>query len=286
MNYDFQRDGVGGLLETTHNVEELRRLFLDWDIIGGDGGEGTERGDGGSWHGACHMLAAGIVAESKSGDLAWFEIAWDERSSSYAPVAVVKSGSKVEVHNVLGRAVDWANTTSVVAYVEGNSCGATSNRSADDPGNSDKDDRRQDYNRFPLDLAGEGGKVWEHWCTTRNLVDDKGPGMQALRAYLSLLCIGGGSFAATVLRGRPSYGHPAQLAGCVKSGLVSASDAGWTGTPDPIPPEAVVLYHYSDPVISLAASRRLPLEKAKGLRFFMFPRSIHLWQKPEHCHPA
>lgn len=278
MNYDFQRDGAGRLVENDHNLMQLRHLLCDWDIIGGDGGEGTARDDGGTWHGACHLLAAGIIAEHADKGMAWFEIAWDKRSSSYLPVAVLRRGNSIEVHNVIGQAAEWAKATRTLAYVEGNSCGEISNKCATDPGNSDHVDRRQDYHRFPLDFTGEGGKVWEHWCTTRNIREDTAPGVQAIRAYLTLLCIGGTAFAAMVLRGRPFYGHPAQLAACLRAGLVTEGDASWSGAPEPIPADAQLLFHYSDPVLSHAACTRLPLSREVEPQYFMFQRGINLWQ--------
>jgi hypothetical protein len=277
VSYRFQRDPRGRLLETEDNLEEMRNLFLDWDVIGGDGGEGTKAGDGGAWHGVCHLVAAGVLGVQKNAGLAWFEVGWDQKLGRYGALVVRQDGSGVQIENITGQGKAWADKVRIVAYVEGNSCGAISNKDAVDPGNSDEHDRRQDYNRFPLDFESEGGKVWEHWCTTRDIRSSGGTGEQVLRAYLTLLAVGGTEFVATVLRGRPYCGHPAQLKACIESGLVTAENASWSGTPEPIPMSAQVLFQYSDPLLSFSACRRLLLADS-GRQYFMFQRCIHLWQ--------
>ncbi len=277
MSYGFQRDPHGRLLETETNLQEMRRLFLDWDIIHDDGGEGTKRGDGGAWHGACHLVAAGILGVHKNGGPAWFEVGWDQKRGRYDALVVIEDGAGVQIENITGRGQSWVDDVRIVAYVEGNSCGAISNKGAVDPGDSDVRDRRQDYNRFPLDFEGNGGKVWEHWCTTRNIRSFGGIGEQVLRAYLTLLAVGGTEYAATVLRGRPYCGHPAQLKACIESGLVTEEDASWPGSPEPIPARAQILFQYSDPLLSFAACRLLSLGD-QGRRYFMFQRCIHMWQ--------
>lgn len=278
MGYNFQRDAQGRLLETGKNLQEMQKLFLDWDIIEGDGGEGTKPGDGGAWHGVCHLVAAGAVGLQKSGDLVWFEVGWNQDKSQYRTLAVRQDDQSFHIEDITGCGASWADRVRIVAYVEGNSCGAISHKEAKDRGNSDRDDRRQDYNRYPLDFESNGGKVWEHWCTTRDIKSVKGLGCQVLRAYLTLLAVAGAELAATALRGRPYCGHPKQLKACVKAGLATERDASWLGLPEPMPVNAQILFQYSDPLTSLAACQRLPTAKGKK-KYFMFQRCIHLWQR-------
>lgn len=277
MNYSFQRDSQGRLIENDHNLHEMQRLFLDWDIIKDNGGEGTRRGDGGAWHGACHLVAAGILGVHKNSGLVWFEVGWDQRRECYEAQVVLEGETGMRIKNITGHGKSWAEEVRIVAYVEGNSCGAISDKNAADLGNSEIDDRRQDYNRNPTDFERQGGKVWEHWCTTRDIRSSDALGKQVLRAYLTLLTIGGTEFAATVLRGRPYCGHPTQLKACIEAGLVSEEDASWPGIPEPIPTSAQLLFYHSDPFQSLAACRQLPLGE-NSRNYFMFQRCLHQWQ--------
>lgn len=277
MTYSFQRNSQDRLAESEYNLQAIRRLFLDWDIIQDDGGEGAARGDGGAWHGTCHLVAAGILGVQKNRRLAWFEVGWDKKQGRYEAQVVLEDETGIRIENITGRGESWADEMQIVAYVEGNSCGSISNTAAVDPGNSDEIDRRQDYNRVPMDFESDGGKVWEHWCTTRDIKSSGGIGEQVLRAYLTLLAVGGTEFAATVLRGRPYCGHPAQLKACIEAGLVTKEDVSWPESPEPIPINAQLLFQYSDPFLSFAACRRLPLGN-KGRQYFMFQRCLHLWQ--------
>lgn len=277
MSYNFQRED-GKLIENEHNLHEIIRLLLDWGIINHNGGEGTRAGDGGSWHGICHIVAAGVVGQLANGQPAWLEIGWHPIKKRYCPIIVFEDNNEIRVQDIDGKAKEWASRITVRAYVEGNSRGRISNRQAIDPGVPEKNDRRQDYDRFPLDFENEGGKVWEHWCTTRDIKKKDGSGAQVLRAYLALLSVVGTEFAAVILRGRLNYGHPDQLRGCIEAGLITKKDANWLGWPKPIPMDSQILFYYSEPLLSFAACKRLLL-KHDQVQYFMFERSIHLFQR-------
>src|SRR5262249_55929307 len=90
--------------------------------------------------------------------------------------------------------------------------------------------RRQDFDQ-PATSPLEGGKVWEHWCTLRDLRPSNRVGLSALTAYVSLAAALGDRFCAAVARGRRDYGHPRQLCALVHAGFVAKDVASWDVTP-------------------------------------------------------
>ena len=82
-------------------------------------------------------------------------------------------------------------------YVEGASRGHILDRNAKDPGDPQTVDRRQDYDRS-VSSEEDGGPGWEHWCTSRDIVQPESLGSGLLKAYLTLVAVLGGRFAATV----------------------------------------------------------------------------------------
>ena len=125
---------------------------------------------------------------------------------------------------------------------------------------------------------GDGGPVWEHWSTTRDIRSSSVIGTSVLEAYLTLVSCVGGRFVAAIARGRREHSHPRQLAALVESGLLTTAEATWDVMPDPIPGAAQNLLYEARPADALAASELLPFTTGTQ-RYFMFQRRIRRWSK-------
>jgi hypothetical protein len=136
--------------------------------------------------------------------------------------------------------------------------------------------RRQDFDQ-PIASDLEGGKVWEHWCTLRDLRPPNRLGLSALTAYVSLVTALGDRFTAAVARGRRDYGHPTQLAAMVHAGFVGPEAATWDVSPTAVPAAAEKLLLAADPVRSLDAVEKL--DWSKGPRYYMFARKLESWSQ-------
>jgi hypothetical protein len=122
-------------------------------------------------------------------------------------------------------------------YLEGASRGHILDRSANDAGNPDKDDRRQDYDQ-PTNSSKDGGPVWEMWTVSRDIRTTNRLGSSLIQAYVELLRILGGRFAAVVARGRmePEYGHLRQMCAMIDASIISAEASLVDIEPISIPP--------------------------------------------------
>jgi hypothetical protein len=63
--FDFEVTASGDLVDSTANVEALRKIWLDRSMVNGaDLGPGDEGDfDNGAWHVACHLIGAGGVRQ-------------------------------------------------------------------------------------------------------------------------------------------------------------------------------------------------------------------------------
>jgi hypothetical protein len=222
--YGFAINSHGHLLDSEDNFQKAQRMFLDWKIINGQGGPGTNSNDKGSWHVLCHLAGAAALYQSSEKLPGWAGITYDEASNSY--VATFSYYYKEKVRTAL---LDSEEARHVITgyeprgYVEGASRGHILNRKANDPGDPQKDDRRQDYNQ-PVDSTKDGGPVWEHWTTTRDILTSDSLGTGLLRSYLRLVALLGGRYCGTVARGRfeREYCHIIHLCSLVHAGLYCA----------------------------------------------------------------
>lgn len=278
--YKFETQVNGNLVDNAKNVKRARKLFQDSVIIQGRWGPGRQGDfDYGGWHSLCHLVAGAGVYQSSRGYF-WVAITHAENEDKYiATVSVQERDGTVrtvqlnstEGHNLL----DQAN---LLGYVEGTSRGHISARNVEDPPEVFNRWSRQDFD-CAVGSTNDGGTVWEHWCTTRDLRPSNTIGDSVLRAYITLVSTLGGEFVSTVARGRRSYNHPIQLCALVKSGFITRQDSLWDTTPHKIPTTAERLFQEARPADCLRAVKSLIWTPSGDHRYFMFSRRINSWSK-------
>lgn len=275
FQFDVASDGTPQ--NTTGNVDALRRVWLDRGMISGaDLGPGNP-GDfnHGAWHVACHLVAAGGVRRAADGRLLWLEIAHRPTDDRYYASVTVRAGGRARTHP-LGST--QANTllagSTLLGFVEGTSEGHVSARGVTDAPTRFNRWMRQDFDQR-ANSRREGGKVWEHWCTVRDIRPHDAIAASVLQGYIALVSALGDRFVPTVARGRRDYAHPKQLWACVRSGLTAESSATWDTTPIAIPRTVEPLLLQARPADALTAAERLPWDQTP--RYYMFARRIARW---------
>jgi hypothetical protein len=275
--YGFELKLNGNLADNPANLERLRALFRDGSIIGGSFGPGNQGDfDNGSWHILCH-LAGGAGVLSRDGARAWVGITHKGSPDEYeATVAYRDSGGlrKLPLASQAGQA--FLQTSVVLGYIEGSSCGHILAREANDSVQIFNTWRRQDFDKRTGSSA-PGGTVWEHWCTTRDLRPSNRPGDSLLRGYLVLVSALGGLFVAAVARGRRSHEHPRQLCALVKAGVHTTQQATRDTTPMPIPKDVQKKLYEARPAEYLTAAEKLQWPPSRIPGYFMFARRISEW---------
>lgn len=280
-SYGFEIDDRGHLLNEAANVERLRRLWLDRSEISGDDLGPGDPGDfdNGAWHVACHLLGGAGVRRLKNGKLAWLEISHSSSDDSYY-ASVTSAGPRraqtVRLDSAEGRSL--LEGSSLMGFVEGTSLGRTSARSVADSPTLFNLWRRQDFDQ-PPGSKSDGGRVWEHWCTLRDIRQSHRIGTSVLTAYVSLVAVLGDLFVPTVARGRRDYGHPKQLGAMIHAGLVGEKSALWNGQPAPVPTNLEPLLEEADPAASLRAVS--DLDWSNPPHYYMFARKIAAWSKAD-----
>ena len=195
----------------------------------------------------------------------------------YFASATVRDGHSTRtlpLDSAEGRALLDGST--LLGFVEGTSVGRVSARFVADPPTLFNLWRRQDFDQ-PPGSEEDGGRVWEHWCTLRDIRRENAIGTSVLTAYVSLAAALGDLFIPTVARGRREYGHPLQLCAMVRAGLVGTESATWNGTPTAIPKELERLFQEADAAVSLKAAETL--DWSFPPRYYMFSRKIEGWSK-------
>jgi len=276
----FETTDEGDLENSATNVETLRRLWLHHTLIADKNLGPGDRGDFdfGAWHVSCHLAGAGGVRRAQDGRLLWLEISHDPAHDEYFASLTFRGArgpETIRIDSSDGRAV--LADSKLLGFVEGNSEGRISARGANDPPGLFNLWRRQDFDQ-PVDSAADGGKVWEHWCTLRDIRPSSRIGNSVLTAYVSLASALGDQFPATVCRGRRDYAHPVQLAAMVFAGFVSSKSALWRGSPFPLPAEAARQMREARPESSWKAAGEL--DWSRPPRYYMFRRRIKHWSKP------
>jgi len=269
----------GSITNAAQNVNALRQMWLDRTLIDGDDiGPGDPHDfDDGAWHSSCHLMGAGGVRENADGRLMWLEISHDPTHDEYFASLTIRESTGIQtvaVDSAEGRFL--LNNSRLLGFVEGNSTGRISARRVYDSPHLFNLWRRQDFDQ-PIASTLEGGKVWEHWCTTRDIRPTHRIGTLVLTAYVTLTAALGDRFPAVVARGRRDYGHPMQLCAMVRAGFVSEASATLDITPRPLLPAADSLLLEAEPIKSLLAVEMLDWTKAPS--YYMFARRLSSWSK-------
>ncbi len=279
-SYGFEIDGNGSLVDNAANLEKVRKLFRDEDIIDGNWGPGNYGDfDNGSWHILCHLAGGSGVLNTTSGR-AWCGITHVPGNDTYrASIAFRRNGSATTLPLAEREGAALAGGGQVLGFIEGSSVGHISARGVNDPPNAFNNWPRQSFDQ---DAASDedGGTVWEHWATTRDIRPSSAIGTSVLEAYLTLVSRLGGRFVAAVARGRREHNHPRQLAALVKAGFLTADEATWDVMPEPIPRGAQDLLYEARPADALAAAESLPFVPGTQ-RYFMFQRRIRRWSRAQ-----
>jgi hypothetical protein len=282
--FDFLTTDKGDLRNCSENVEALRRLWLHHALVAGEDLGPGDRGDFdvGAWHVGCHLAAAAVVRRTAAKALVWLEVSHDAAADDYFASATVRDGDvvrTVRLDSAEGRSL--LKNSTLEGFVEGNSTGRVSARQANDPPDRFNLWRRQDFDQ-PIESVEDGGKVWEHWCTLRDIRPSARIGTSVLSAYVSLVSAGGDRFVPTVARGRREYGHPVQLAALVHAGLTTATSATWDTTPIVLPRNVEPLLLEATPSAALDAASRLDWNGV--LKYYMFARRIKNWSRTKEVH--
>jgi hypothetical protein len=278
-SFQFQTAANGDLADGPDNVEALRRLWLSRTLIrGADLGPGDSGDfDYGAWHVSCHLAGAGGVRRSADGRMLWLEISYTPETDEYFGSVSVMGPRGCEtsrLDSAQGRALLRSST--LLGFVEGNSTGRTSSHGVDDSRDRFNGWRRQDFDRA-VDSSSEGGKVWEHWCTLRDIRPSAPIASSVLAAYVSLVAALGDRFAPTVARGRRQYAHPRQLRALVEAGFTSKESALWDAMPSTIPDEAEPQLLEANPCRALEAVATF--DWSDPPRYYMFGRRADSWSR-------
>lgn len=274
----FEISTNGHVIFNDANLEKLRKLFLDRKLI-----DGTLLGPGdpgdfdlGAWHVMCH-LAGGCAVYRNSGKYLWVEISHVPMIDIY--IATVTVEVKEEPVNTFplmsseGQAI--MEKAELVGFVEGSSLGHISAKDAKDSAEMFNKWTRQEFD-LEENSQGEGGRVWEHWCTVRDLTPNSKVGISVLKAYLSMVSLCGGRFVSLVARGRTQYHHPEQLIALVNYGFISKEEALADITPKPISNKEEMLIYSADPKKCIQAVKALKWD-GPGISYYMFSRRIDKW---------
>jgi len=272
--YGFEIDAHGHLVYSPKNIELARRLFIDWEIIQGDGGPGAVHDGKGTWHVFCHLAAAAVIYRIPRGAM-WLGIIYNSMSKRCEPAFCVARGGQSEItHLDSSEGRELLAVAEWVGYVEGASRGHVLDRTANDPGDPDIDDRRQDYDQVAGSTA-DGGPVWEHWTTSRDIIGKNGYGSQVLSSFVAIVAAVGGRFAGTVARGRSDseYGHLRHMCAMVRAGMIAPEDITWDVAPRPIPPDIESILLEATPAAFSTSAARLEATCEAG-QYWMYQRKI------------
>jgi hypothetical protein len=218
------------------------------------------------------------VRQTSDGRLLWLEIGHSGLRDEYLATITCRHNDGFKTYPL-----DSADGRQLLAdskvrgFVEGNSVGRVSAKNCTDLPDRFNLWRRQDFDQ-PLESQLDAGKVWEHWCTLRDLRWSNRTGLTAISAYVSLVSALGDLFTPLVLRGRRDYGHPIQLAAMVHVGFVAAGSATIDLTPAAIPAKTESFFLEACPQKSLVGAESLPWPD-KGVAYYMFRRKIKSWSK-------
>lgn len=272
-------DNNGALVNSASNVNRLRQLWLDRSQIAGEAlGPGDPHDfDNGAWHVACHSAGACGVKALADGRIAWLELSHDSRRDRYFASVTTRVEERAmtwRLDSAEGRRLLAGST--LLGFIEGTSLGRTTARDVTDPPDLFNLWRRQDFDQPPASPE-MGGRVWEHWCTLRDLREPHAIGTSVLTGFVSIVSELGDLFIPTVARGRREYGHPEQLREMVRAGLTSSTSALWPGLPTAIPVDQEAPLKEAHALTCLKVAEQL--KWADPPVYYMFTRKITGWSK-------
>lgn len=274
----FEINGNGHLLFNESNLEKMRKMFLDRKIIDGALLGPGDPGDFdlGAWHVLCH-LAGGCAVYRSAGTFLWVEISHVPFVDLYTATVTVEVCdepiSTFPLTSPEGQAL--LEKAELVGFIEGSSLGNISAKDMIDSEVKFNKWKRQDFN-LNEDSKSDGGRVWEHWCTLRDITPNAKVGLSVLQAYLAMVSFCGGRLVSIVARGRKQYHHPEQLIALVKYGIISKEDALLDLNPKHIPGKEELLIYSADPKKCVQAAKILPWDE-HDISYFMFSRRIDKW---------
>lgn len=277
--YGFELKSNGYLIDNSQNVERLRRLFRDDTIIKGKFGPG-EPGDFdyGSWHILCH-LAAGAGVYDRNNRRLWVGITHKRSRDEYAATVSFRDNKEIKIIALdSAKGQELIKGARLLGFIEGSSCGHILARGVIDPPSLFNGWSRQDFDQR-VKSKKEGGTVWEHWCTTRDIRESNTVGNTLLRGYLTLVATLGGKFVSAVARGRRSHEHPLQLCALVKAGVLTDAEAIWETAPLIIPKNIQKLLYEARPEDYVRAAEELSWPQTEISCYFMFKRGISSWNQ-------
>lgn len=277
--YNFEVNNTGDILYSENNIELLRKLWLDREVLTfeelGPGDPGDF--DFGAWHIACHLVAACGVRKANNGNLIWLEISYNPDAKLYEPTLTTWENNIIKTI-LLGsaKAQDYLKDSELLGFVEGTSEGRISAQGVIDDKDFFNKNPRQEYNQEPGNDK-DGGRVWEHWCTTRDIRTSSSIGSSALSSYIALTAACSDKFAPTVARGRTDYYHPIQLKALVKAGFTSPDSTQLKINPTVIPENISLMLQGAKPEVSFLAIEKL--DWSDPLKYYMFERRMDRWNE-------
>lgn len=277
-SYNFDINNSGDIVNSVDNTELLRKLWLDRKILSfGDLGPGDPGDfDNGAWHSSCHLVGASGVCRDINGNLSLLEISYNQETCLYEPSLTLREGNEILTININSAlAQENLHHSKIVGFVEGTSEGRISARGVADRSELFNNNPRQEYDQEP-DSPKEGGRVWEHWCTLRDIRTSSQIATSILSAYVSLTSVLGDKFPAMVLRGRKDYGHPMQLCAMVQAGFISKETTLLDLTPKQIPFNVGMKFKTANPKEELEGIELLEWS-GNELSYYMYTRKINSW---------
>lgn len=275
--YNFEVNNSGDILYSKNNVELLRKLWLDRALINSDELGPGDPGDFdfGAWHIACHLVAACGVRKSNNENLIWLEISYNPVTKLYEPTLTIREKNLIK-RKILNsaQAQEHLKDSKLLGFVEGTSEGRISAQDVIDDKDLFNKNPRQEYDQEPNNNK-DGGRVWEHWCTTRDIRDSSNIGLSVLNSYIALVAVCGVKFVPTIARARTEYFHPLQLNALIKAGFTSSKAAHLKIKPIVIPEDISLLLQEAKPESSLLAVEKL--DWSAPIKYYMFSRRINRW---------
>jgi hypothetical protein len=207
----------------------------------------------------------------------WLELSYKGTADLYLPTITAAEGGSVVTEDLRStKGKTWLLNSKLLGFVEGSSRGHISARGVSDPPGRFENWLRQNFDKQPSDDGSNGGKVWEHWCTTREIEASSELGNSILSSYIALCAAAGDIFVSTVARGRTIYNHPEQLDALIKAGYTTAKSASVIKMPIQVPSDKQLLFYEARPEKAYESAAGMDWTD-DAVRYYMFKRQIGKW---------